>query len=264
MAIRYDKDLNRQIAQTVKNYNRRLKRLQAQGVGLDLEQVKVSSLKQSFSRRSDLLYALKSMESIRGTQEALDEVLRRDMTREKRMLTQEIKLRESEQGEPKYGLVLDERLNYLKGQRMALEKMSKFKYFTKKDRESIQKILEHHVHPNAEKNQRFYDNFFSMLLDSAYAFGYDEKKLEEIKEKLGKLTPDELIKAYNNKSSGGDFRMMVEAYHMYSNALDLYNGDPSEAITEFSYADVIDTLYEHLDDLVEHFHHTTRLKDIIK
>ena len=61
MAIRYDEKLNKQILQTVRNFNAKVTRLEQQGVALPVEKVSVRELKKDFTDRRELQSYLREL-----------------------------------------------------------------------------------------------------------------------------------------------------------------------------------------------------------
>lgn len=61
MAIRYDKNLNKEILKTVRNFNAKVDRLERQGAQLTVEKVSIRELKKEFQERRDLLSYLKEL-----------------------------------------------------------------------------------------------------------------------------------------------------------------------------------------------------------
>lgn len=61
MAIRYDEKLNKQILQTVRNFNAKVTRLEKEGVALPVEKVSVRQLKKDFSERRELQSYLREL-----------------------------------------------------------------------------------------------------------------------------------------------------------------------------------------------------------
>ena len=69
-----------------------------------------------------------------------------------------------------------------------------------------------------ESDQQFYLNFFEMMWSNQDKTGADYDVMVEIETELGKLTPEQLLEAYNNEPS---LSRMVEDYHKYEET----NGD---------------------------------------
>ena len=61
MAIRYDEKLNKQILQTVRNFNAKVTRLEQQGVALPVEKVSLRELKKDFTDRRELQSYLREL-----------------------------------------------------------------------------------------------------------------------------------------------------------------------------------------------------------
>lgn len=61
MAIRYDEKLNKQLVQTVRNFNAKVSRLERQGVEVPVERVSVAELRRDFTDRRELQSYLREL-----------------------------------------------------------------------------------------------------------------------------------------------------------------------------------------------------------
>lgn len=248
MAIRYDKQLNARIRKTVKNYNRRLKRLHSRGEAEFFKPITAKELKRSFENRNDLLYSLDRLERVRGDREAIDEVIRRDMTRAKHKLAVEVKRREEALALPHFGLVTDPKLLIAKAKLAKLRGVKRGK-LSGKNLSTIAHIAGSVVQPDLQARDRFYENYFGMIKEMAEREGYPMEKFNQIKNKLGRLSPDELLDEYNE---GLYIRQLVEVYHFQNDSL--RTDDPERYIDmmESGYT-MLESLLEASDEIVEKY-----------
>lgn len=100
-------------------------------------------------------------------------------------------------------------------------------------------------------NTVFKENYFKMLEDMAYYFGYDKDKLNKIKEKIFKLSPEQFYKLFREDKSINAvldyYPIMIsnfdEGKGMYVNPED-YQGDMLS---------LLDALYENIDDILKDY-----------
>lgn len=245
MAIRYDKALNTEIRRVVHNYNQRIKRLKAEEKDLDIDFVKVSDIKNQFERRRDLLYELNKLESIRGDVSSIEKAMKQDVKRAKTRLTAEIKKVKVQEGTPRFTPMKSDRLRNLEARRMALNKdYSKLETQAKKRYKTQVNAT---IRPDPERLKKFYDNFFDMLFSNIYRSNYDPEQAEYIRKQLSKLTPEQLLTAYNERAV---IHNIVDSYMQYNplgKEFDEYGGYDEEL------ANYVEDLYEAVDGIVEEY-----------
>lgn len=201
MAIRYDNNLNKNIARIVKNYNAKISRLGSMSEFLP-EKVSVIELKGQFVKRSELLNRLKELESFskRGSETLIEtaqgyitqyeaDIIRRRSIRTKTRLTKLINRQSSRSTSAPYAksvylVNLQRRREMLNRNYLELNRQQREYYLANLD-----------VNP-ATQDQSFFNFFFENMELTAKQFGTDESKVAEIKRKLSKLRPDQLYEAY--------------------------------------------------------------------
>lgn len=211
MAIRYDAELNREIRRAVSNYNKRVKRMLAQEGDLDIELVRVANLKKQFDKRRDLLYELSRMEMIRGDSSSIEKAIKRDIRRAKIKLNWEIKRVKEQEGTSRFTPIKSTRLRNLEARRKSLDK--DFKKLGKTQLKTLRYQVDETLRPDPERLQKFYDNFFDMLFANMYFADYYGDDADYIKKQLSKLTPEQLLKAYNEQ---GAIHAIVDSYNQYT------------------------------------------------
>lgn len=222
MAIRYDRQFNKQIRRIVDNFNKKIKRLERADHAILPNRVLVSDLKKDFTNRNDLkrelrrleLFTEKNMEQIITIGEMtatrwqfeIDKQRARDA---KANLTKEInKIESAGELTPRtsdYLQNLQFRRNYLN---KPLKSLSSSQLRTRK------KIIDQDEQKE-RKQQTFYHNLFDMLFKIGYQTNADQADVIYIMEKLSKLTPHQLSEAI---ASNAALKNFVEKYQIYASS----------------------------------------------
>ena len=74
------------------------------------------------------------------------------------------------------------------------------------------RIANRYTENQKETNEQFYENFFSMFWSDAMKIDADEEIINKIENQLKQLKPYQLIELYNRES---DIKNIVEDYHKY-------------------------------------------------
>ena len=271
MAIRYDKKLNQEINKTIKNFNQKIARLEKSERELILPtKITKKELKENVYSRSDLKRKLKELQrfSQRGVEETITtktgiklsryelNELKRESARVKRNVSREIKSLElnkpkvfgkvqsstfSQMGDPEY-------LN-LVTRRKALEKdITKLK---PGELERYKKLVAKTGKKREYMNNKFKENYFEMLTDLAYYYGYDNKKLNEMKNKIMKLKPNDFLRLFKEDKS---IRAILDYYPIVTSNFDFSSGmyvnlmDYQEDVIS-----LYDALYDNLDGILKDY-----------
>ena len=241
MAIRYDKKLNQEINKTIKNFNQKIARLEKQQRELLPSKITKKDLKNSVYTRTELQRKLKELQrfSKRGAEEVIEtkggvkltqyelQNIKRENARVKRNITREINRLKvnkpkifgktqtstfSEMGDTDY-------LN-LVARRKALEK--DINVLSREDLERFTKLIEKTGKNQQYMNSVFKENYFKMLTDLAYYFDYDNDKLNELKQKLMNLKPNDFLKLFKEDKS---IRAILDYYPIVTNSFNAINPD---------------------------------------
>ena len=270
MAIRYDKKLNQEINRTIKNFNQKIARLEKQKKELLPSKITKKDLKDNVYTRTELYRKLKELQrfSKRGAEDIIAtsggvrltmydyQNIKRENARIKRNITREInRLRVekpkifgkiqsstfSEMGDSDY-------LN-LVARRKALEK--DINKLSRDELERFRKLIEKTGRNQQYMNTVFKENYFEMLTDLAYYYGYDNKKLNEMKKKIMKLKPNDFLKLFKEDKS---IRAILDYYPIVTSNFDFSSG---MYVNRMDYQeDVInlyDALYDNLDDILKDY-----------
>ena len=266
MAIRYDKKLNQEINRTIKNFNQKISRLEKQDRELLPAKITKKDLKDSVYTRTELYRKLKELQrfSKRGAEDIIAtsggvqltrydyQNIKRENARIKRNITREInRLRVSK---PKiFGKIQSSTFSemgdsdYLNlvARRKALEK--DINKLSREEYERFTKLIEKTGKNQQYMNTVFKENYFEMLTDLAYYYGYDNKKLDEMKKKIMKLKPNDFLRLFKEDKS---IRAILDYYPIVTSNFDFSSG---MYVNRMDYQeDVInlyDALYDNLDDI---------------
>ena len=219
MAIRYDKKLNQEINRTIKNFNQKIARLEKQERELLPSKITKKDLKNNVYTRAELQRKLKELQrfSKRGAEDIITtrggikttryelKNLIKERTRAKRSLTRELKILETESPTifakktfSTYAQMGDSRYLNVKKKRKALEK--DIRKMNREEYERYKKLISR-INENYNNMNILKDNYLRMLTDLGYVYGYDTKKLEELKDKLKVLNNDKFVELFNTEKS---------------------------------------------------------------
>lgn len=270
MAIRYDKKLDQEINRTIKNFNQKIARLEKQEKELLPSKITKKELKSSVYTRSELQRKLKELQrfskrgaediittrgGIRLTNYELNEI-KRENARVKRNITREINRLKvnkpkilgktqtstfSEMGDTDY-------LN-LVARRKALEK--DINKLSRDEFERFIKLIEKTGKSQQYMNTVFKENYFEMLTDLAYYYGYDNKKLNEMKKKLMRLKPNDFFRLFKEDKS---IKAILDYYPIVTSNFDFNSG---MYVNRMDYQEDVlnlyDALYDNLDDILKDY-----------
>ena len=102
----------------------------------------------------------------------------------------------------------------------------------------------------SSKKQIFYNNFLDgTLLNLGYTIGYDKEKLEAIRERLGELTPDQFIRAFNSELSLRYIQEKNNSPDKDEEELGMSEEEVEELKDDLT--PVLDEVYNNLDKIVD-------------
>ena len=264
MAIRYDKKLNQEINKTIKNFNQKIARLEKEQREMLPTRITKRDLKNEVYTRNELRRRLKQLQrfstrgaeeiittrgGVRLTQYELNEI-KRESARVKRNITRELnrlkvnkpkvfgKIQSStfsEMGDTEY-------LN-LVARRQALEK--NITKINREEYERFRKLVEKTGKNQQYMNNVFKENYFEMLTDLGYYFNYDNNKLNELKEKLMKLKPNDFLKLFKEDKS---IRAILDYYPAITQNFSAINPDDIKEDVTNLYDNLIDNIDEIIQD----------------
>ena len=264
MAIRYDKKLNQEINRTIKNFNQKIARLEKENKELLPSKITKRDLKSEVYTRTELQRKLKELQrfSKRGAEEIIITKsgvrltnyelinIKKESARVKRNITREIN--RLKQSKPKiFGKIQSSTFSEmgdidflnLVSRRQALDKN-----ITKLSREEFtryKKLVEKTGKNQQYMNTIFKENYFEMLTDLAYYFDYDNKKLEQLKDKLMKLKPNDFLKLFKEDKS---IRAILDYYPAITKNFSAINPDDIKEDVTNLYDNLIDNIDEIIQD----------------
>ena len=265
--IRYNKELVSKINKTVRNYNAKINRLQKINPSLALpEKVTATSIKNISENRNELNRNLEKLKrfSKRGAEETIilpsgDFIsvyelreLKRESARLQRNLTRRIN--ELAGTTPKvagikqdytYAEMGDMRLNNMIAKRDTLKSMSK-KITLGGDLKNFMKLLETTKNKQNYQISIFRNNYVDkMLMYQAYIIGYDQNRINEMKEKLNRLSDKDFLRFFDNE------KLVQIIRDKYPDSKNL-SGESYFAY-ETEMRDIFNELYENLDDYLKDY-----------
>lgn len=270
MAIRYDKKLNQEINRTIKNFNQKIARLEKQDRELLPSKITKKDLKSNVYTRTELYRKLKELQrfSNRGAEDIIAtgggarltrydyQNIKRENARIKRNITREINRLRTEK--PKiFGKIQSSTFSemgdsdYLNlvARRKALEK--DINKLSPDELKRFKKLVKATGRNQQYMNTVFKENYFEMLTDLAYYYGYDNKKLNEMKKKIMKLKPNDFLRLFKEDKS---IRAILDYYPIVTSNFDFSSG---MYVNRMDYQeDVInlyDALYDNLDDILKDY-----------
>ena len=266
MAYRISKDSEAELKRAVSKFNSKIKRLESVDREIDIpEKANITAIKDRVTNKWELNREIDKLERFtkRNAEELIQnktgvvlsrwefENLQREQKRLSARLTREIerygKIIPKEFGESQavsYAKMGDGKLENLKSKREFLlnKKLSKMNHTELKS--LIGKINSLNANYRSTKKETFYNNYLDgTLINLGYYIDYDTEKLNYIREKLGELTPDQFVKAYNEELS---LKYLQERNTEV----------PQESDTPIDDGDVtpvLDELYKNIDKIVKNY-----------
>lgn len=268
MAIRYDKKLNQEMNRIIRNFNQKISRLEKQNKELLLpNKITKQEIKENVHTRKELLRKLQELKrySKRDIEKTiiLDsgveiskyeyENIKIEASRLKQSLAREINIKKVKP--IRVGGILQDSTFAQSGDKNYLNLVARYKALNKHlENLDADEIKRYKMLINKSKrNSRYYDNIFmgnylKSLDETAWFYGYDEKKIEEIKDKLLTLdskdftrlfTEDKVVEAIMDYSMTDKARRKKRGINVIAVRNDVIN--------------LFDTLYEKIDVILEEY-----------
>lgn len=251
MAIRFDKDFNKEIRRAVDAFNKRRKRAEEKGLKYLPSKQSIKEIKKEFGTQSatrrELRYRLKELQRFNiqtaseikeletGEKTSLFNLITAKRRRARLLRLNKKQIEEQERlAKPEY-IFSRSKLSKLKNIREALKKP------LEKSRDRLRTI--NRMFSNEYSTKRldtFHENFFDIMDKQAEFIGYDSEKYQIIKDKLSKLKSEELLKMTNNPR----FHAFLDRYEKNGE----YNDYDSEVL-EYMF----DDLYDNIDNLINEY-----------
>lgn len=228
MSIRYNQKLNKQMASTVHNFNRKVSRAEAAGLKRVPEKTSVSYLKRTYTSRADLLRKLKQLDRFSMKDSGSIMKIGSDNTRLSNWQFESLKTDryatirklEAELNRQKMidrvnrRILPSERTRQVRATLKALKVSPTAATASQLNR--MQAIIDRYGERRVETDEQFYTNFFDMLWSNYNFVGADEDLLQEIEDMMRTLTPQQLLELYNNEK---EIKAIVDDYNKYVDTL---------------------------------------------
>ena len=255
------------LRKAINKFNSKIKRLESVDREIDIpEKANITAIKERVTNKWELNREIDKLErfSKRNAEELIKnnsgvvlsrwefENIQREQKRLSARLLREIerygKIKPSEFGEKQalsYAQMGDDKLFNLKSRYKAISN----KNIKNINRDQLSKLIGYINRTNANyrstKKEIFYDNFLDgTLLNLSYIIGYDKDKINYIREKLGELSPDQFIKAFNSELS---LRYIQDK----NQSPDKSKPDEEQTLSETKIQELKDDLTPVLDELRE-------------
>lgn len=259
--IRYDKKLNKEIDDTLRRYNNKIKRLARQQSNYILpQQVSKEDLMEVAYTRQDLQRRLNNLKKFneRGAEETIYtksgyalskyelNYLKREKARVKRSILKDIKYYEEKK--PKlYGKEMSTTFARM-GDTNYLNLLTRYKEINVDvSNLTLDELFEYRkmlYNVGKDRNylaENFKLNYIDMITDLAYYANYDKKKLNKLKAKLATVDASKFYDLYINEKS------IKEATNYYYTKFKALKDVEAQKITEL-YDDILDNINDILKD----------------
>lgn len=265
MAYKISTSAENSLRKAINNFNAKVRRLEASDKEIAIpEKASITAIKDRVTNKWELNREIERLERFtqRGSEDLVQnksgvvlsrweyENLQREQKRLSARLLREIErygnIKPKEFGKEQvatYAQMGDERLSNLKARQKAIsnKKLSKINLDELRRLEKL--INKTNANYRSTKKGIFYENYLDgSMLKLGYFIGYDEEKLAYIREKLGELTPDKFLKAFNEEGVLRDFQERYWIMHE--------QGVTPEKLND-EVAPLMDELYKNIDKIVE-------------
>lgn len=232
MAIRYDKKLNQEIYKTVYAFNKKIKELEGTSGVITPSRITSKELKESVYNRRELRAELKNLKRFlkpgaedivtlpSGITSKYDiEVLK--ATRRSSIARINSKINKLYNTQLSIFAAPTSNTYATMGEQRYLNLQAKKKYlqqdYTKLDRDEFIKYVKL-VNRNfySDKNKEWKESYIDLLTKEGYELGVDKQVLNNIREKMMTLKPDEFVNVYNSELS---IQTIAEYYKMMMDSM---------------------------------------------
>lgn len=253
MAIRFDRDLNREIRNAVDSFNKKRNRAEARNLKYLPSKQSVKELKEEFSGRSatrtELRRRLKELQefNLRNASQIVElesgektskynfMLATRFQRRLKRKMQKSIEEQEKYTStHPEY-IMRRSRLNLLQNIKQSL--LGKIT-----SRDVMRAVSTHYNREfSPSRVDKFHENFFEIMDLESKFIGVDKSKIDYVKKRLMEVDPDTLVKMRNNSPY---ISMILEKF----DSDDQYNQYEIDQLNE-----LYNRLYQNIDNIISEF-----------
>ena len=272
MAYKISASAEKSLKQAVNNFNRKVKRLESVDREIDIpEKANITAIKDRITNKWELnreidkleRFRQKNAEDLIKTKGGLViskweyENLQKEQKRLSARLLREIErygnITPTEFGETQavnYARMGDDKYQNLVARQKAISNKKLSKINVKQFKRLTELINRTNANYRSSKKQIFYNNFLDgTLLNLGYTIGYDKEKLEAIRERLGELTPDQFIRAFNSELSLRYIQEKNNSPDKDEEELGMSEEEVEELKDDLT--PVLDEVYNNLDKIVD-------------
>lgn len=261
--MKLTRDERKQLQREIANFNKRVARLQKQGIKYLPNRTTLKEMEQSFATKRELKRKVAQMGQLNArsaktmVRVGKDRVKMSKWQRDVFYADRKVAQRRIEREIGDYQEIIAKREGKAPVQSLKREslknKISELDYLSR-DISSLTKGQLKTTLATTEKeitrhkqDKVFYDNFFDMMFKDVKVTGLYDNRVETIRNKLSSLTPDQLNLAYNAEP-------MLKHFVEYYNAKDLANVKAERDEAEINKMNQnIDNLLERVDKIVKEF-----------
>lgn len=253
MAIRYDPGYNKEIRNVVRNFNRKRNRAYARGFRDLPDLVKVSDLKARYSSREDLNKQLTMLKRFSGGGNDILKVIENQGGATS--TAWEFKyLKENAEDARNYFLrqykLVAKKVGRFPGERLRLENIAEkinfldmdIKYLDQEQFRSYKATINEYL-KSSSRQRAGYRGFLSEVLGVMKMVGFEDKDINRVLNKVKELSPAQFYTMYEESELISRIYELADS-PIYTGTLKL-NTTPDRA------KELVDTLVEEVDDLVE-------------
>jgi hypothetical protein len=264
MAYTISKSSAKELQKAVNKFNAKVRRLENVDREIDIpEKESITAIKDRVTNQWDLNREIDRLERFtkRNAEELIQnksgvvlsrwefENIQREQRRLSARLSREIErygnIKPTEFGKSQkvtYAQMGDEKLSNLKARQRAISRKSVMKS-SREELRNLETLINKTAANYRKPKEIFYNNYLDgTLLNTAYFVGYDQDKIDYIKEKLGELSPTQFTKAFEQEQALKDIQLRYDLTKEDGITPDILKGD----ITP-----ILDTLYENIDQIVD-------------
>lgn len=261
--MKLSRDERIQLQRDIANFNKRVARLEKQGIKFLPSRTTLKEMEQSFVTKRELKRKVNQMNRLTSrnaktmVRVGKDRVKMSKWQRDVFYADRKVAQRKIEQEVGDYQEIIAKRSGKAPVQSLKREslknKLAELDYVTR-DISSLSKSQLETTLATTEKqifkhkqDKVFYDNFFDMMFKDVKVTGLYDNRVETIRNKLSQLSPDQLNLAYNAEP-------MLKHFVEYYNAKDLSNVQKERDEAEINKMNQnIDNLLERVDKIVGEF-----------
>lgn len=263
MAYKFSKSSEQELKKAVNKFNRKIKRLETVDREIDIpEKANISAIKERVTTKWDLNREIDRLErfSKRNAEELIKnksgvvlsrwefENIQKEQKRLSAKLSRDIesysKITPTAFGKKQketYALMGDEKLSNLKARKRALSGKNVMK-LDKEALSSLETLINKTSAIYRKDKEVFYNNYLDgTILNLGYYVGYDQEKLNYIREKLSELSPNQFTKAFEQEQALKDLQYKYAISHE----------DISPELIESDVTTTLDKVYENIGQIVE-------------